>query len=154
MSTRSAQGHIRRFPVRHPNSSPEAWSRTADAIAYGHPFAQMGITFRSIWEHDHRRYSHPLRFIPTPSVKELGITFRPGIRIVYVTTIRNRYFETVDKALVSWNLVLGPKFRRRSCVLVHRLSYSLGRTRIFVHPMIGTARKAPIRNRHFDSIGT
>ncbi|MQM09803.1 hypothetical protein Taro_042682, partial [Colocasia esculenta] len=40
--------------------------------------------------HKHRRYSHPFRFIPTPSVKELDITFRPGIRIAYVTTIRNR----------------------------------------------------------------
>ncbi|MQL90973.1 hypothetical protein Taro_023572 [Colocasia esculenta] len=39
---------------------------------------------------------------------------------------------------------------RVACVLVHRLSYPLGRTRIFVRPAIGTARKAPIQNRHFD----
>ncbi|MQM17450.1 hypothetical protein Taro_050422 [Colocasia esculenta] len=54
-----------------------------------------------IWVPEHRRYSHPLRFIPTPSAKELGITFRTGIGIAYVTTIRNRHSETVDKALVS-----------------------------------------------------
>ncbi|MQM16769.1 hypothetical protein Taro_049730 [Colocasia esculenta] len=53
-----------------------------------------------IWVPEHRRYSHPLRFIPTPSTKELGITFRTGIRIAYVTTIGNRHSETVDKALV------------------------------------------------------
>ncbi|MQL73845.1 hypothetical protein Taro_006228 [Colocasia esculenta] len=52
----------------------------------------------------------PSRFIPTPSAKELGITYRTGIGIAYVTTIRNRHSETVDKALVSRNSVLGPKF--------------------------------------------
>ncbi|MQM15877.1 hypothetical protein Taro_048829 [Colocasia esculenta] len=52
----------------------------------------------------------PLRFIPTPSAKELGITFRTGIGIAYVTTIRNRHSETVDRALVLWNSVPGPKF--------------------------------------------
>ncbi|MQM15215.1 hypothetical protein Taro_048157 [Colocasia esculenta] len=63
-----------------------------------------------IWVPEHRRYSHPLRFIPTPSAKELGRTFRTGIRIAYVTTIRNRHSETVDKELVLRNSVLGPKF--------------------------------------------
>ncbi|MQM22198.1 hypothetical protein Taro_055247 [Colocasia esculenta] len=63
-----------------------------------------------IWVPEHRRYSHPLRFIPTPTAKELGITFRTGIRIAYVTTIRNRYSETVNSALVSRNSVSGPKF--------------------------------------------
>ncbi|MQM15658.1 hypothetical protein Taro_048611 [Colocasia esculenta] len=63
-----------------------------------------------IWVSEHRRYSHPLRFIPTPSVKELSITFGTGIRITYVTTIRNRHSETVDSVLVSRNSVLGPKF--------------------------------------------
>ncbi|MQM06957.1 hypothetical protein Taro_039788 [Colocasia esculenta] len=43
-----AQGQIRRFLVRPPNSSPGAWSWAADAIAYGHPFTQIGITFRSV----------------------------------------------------------------------------------------------------------
>ncbi|MQM15201.1 hypothetical protein Taro_048145 [Colocasia esculenta] len=47
-STRSVQGRIRTFPVRRPNSSPGAWSRAADAIAYEYPFAQTGMTFRSV----------------------------------------------------------------------------------------------------------
>ncbi|MQL68573.1 hypothetical protein Taro_000827 [Colocasia esculenta] len=199
----------RRFPVRRPNSSPGAWSRAADAIPYRHPFAQTGITFRSvieiayktpiwnrhseapvapllplairrrfrakkpsfctpklrfrptiapiprsqIWVYQHRRYSHPLPFIPTPSAKELAITFRPGIEIAYVTTIRNRHYETVDRALVSRDSVPGVKFCRGACVLVHRSSYPSGRTRIFVRPGIRTARESPIQNPHFDPIG-
>ncbi|MQM01399.1 hypothetical protein Taro_034153 [Colocasia esculenta] len=63
-STRSSKGRIRRFPIRHPNSSPRAWSRAADAVAYGHPFAQTSITFRSV------------------------------IGIAYKTSIRNRHSET------------------------------------------------------------
>ncbi|MQL72309.1 hypothetical protein Taro_004650 [Colocasia esculenta] len=63
-----------------------------------------------IWVPEHRRYSHPLRFIPTPSAKELGITFRTGVGIAYVTTIRNRHSETVDRVLVSRNSVPGPKY--------------------------------------------
>ncbi|MQL76851.1 hypothetical protein Taro_009246 [Colocasia esculenta] len=63
-----------------------------------------------IWVPEHRRYSHPLRFIPTPSSKELGITFRTGVRIVFVTTIRARPSETVDRALVSRNSIPGPKY--------------------------------------------
>ncbi|MQL82455.1 hypothetical protein Taro_014916 [Colocasia esculenta] len=66
----------------------------------------------------------------------------------------NRHSETVDMALVLWNSVPGPKFHRGACVLVHRLSYPLGRTWIFVRPAIGTAREAPIRNRHLDPVGT
>ncbi|MQM20190.1 hypothetical protein Taro_053206 [Colocasia esculenta] len=62
-----------------------------------------------IWVPKHRRYSHPLRFIPTPSAKELGITFRTGIGIAHVTTIRNRHSEAVDKALVSRNSITGQK---------------------------------------------
>ncbi|MQM22888.1 hypothetical protein Taro_055946 [Colocasia esculenta] len=42
--------------------------------------------------------------------RELGITFRTGIGIAYVTTIRNRHSETVDRALVSRNSFPGPKF--------------------------------------------
>ncbi|MQM20159.1 hypothetical protein Taro_053173 [Colocasia esculenta] len=85
-----------------------------------------------IWVPEHRRYSHPLRFIPTPSAKELGITFRTGIEIAYVTTIRNQHSETVDTALVSRNSVLGPKFPPRACVLVHRLPYPpVGRGYLF-----------------------
>ncbi|MQM04447.1 hypothetical protein Taro_037254 [Colocasia esculenta] len=72
------------------------------------------LTRSWIWVPEHRRYSHPLEFIPTPSAKELGITFRTGIGIGYVTTIRNRHSETVDKALVSRNSVPGPKFPPRA----------------------------------------
>ncbi|MQM20743.1 hypothetical protein Taro_053771, partial [Colocasia esculenta] len=80
-----------------------------------------------IWEHQHRRYSHPFRIILTPSARELAITFLSGIGITYVSTIRNRHFETVDKMLISWNSMPGPKFYRGACVLVHRLSYPLGK---------------------------
>ncbi|MQM09802.1 hypothetical protein Taro_042681 [Colocasia esculenta] len=111
-STQSAQGCIRRFPVRRPNSSPGAWSRVADAIAYRHPFSQLGITFRSV------------------------------IEIAYMTPIRNRHSETVDRALVSQNSISGPKFRRGACVLVHRLP--LGRTRIFARPANRSACEAVI----------
>ncbi|MQL74761.1 hypothetical protein Taro_007136 [Colocasia esculenta] len=55
--------------------------------------------------------------------KELDITFRLGIGIPYVTTIRNRHSEMVDTALVLRNSVQGPKFRPRACVIVHRQSY-------------------------------
>ncbi|MQL91976.1 hypothetical protein Taro_024594, partial [Colocasia esculenta] len=130
-----------------------------------------------IWVLEHRQYSHPLQFIPTPSAKELGITFRPGIRIAYVTTIRNQHSETVDKALVSPNSISGPKFRpgtsdsldytnrwrsphtepachgdRKSCSIWREIS-SPRRTRIVVRPGVETTREAPIRNRHFDPIG-
>ncbi|MQM17006.1 hypothetical protein Taro_049971 [Colocasia esculenta] len=59
----SVEGCIRRFSVQRPNSSLGAWSWAADVIAYGHPFAQTGITFRSV------------------------------IRIAYKTPIRNRHLE-------------------------------------------------------------
>ncbi|MQM22080.1 hypothetical protein Taro_055130, partial [Colocasia esculenta] len=58
------------FPVRHPNSSPGARSRAADLIAYGHRFAQTGITFRSL----------------------LGIAYK--------TPIRNRHSEAFDAPLL------------------------------------------------------
>ena len=64
-STRSVNGRIRRFPVWRPNSSPGARSQAADAIAYGHRFAQTGITFRSV------------------------------IGIAYKTPIRNRHSEAL-----------------------------------------------------------
>ncbi|MQL76099.1 hypothetical protein Taro_008475 [Colocasia esculenta] len=56
--------------------------------------------------------------------------------------------------LVSRNSVLGPKLHCRAYVLVHRFSYPLGQTRIFVRIVIATAREVPIRNRHFDPVGT
>ncbi|MQM21834.1 hypothetical protein Taro_054879, partial [Colocasia esculenta] len=45
-----------------------------------------------------------------PLQKESGITFRTDIGIAYVTIIRNRHSMTVDRALVSWNSVPGPKY--------------------------------------------
>ncbi|MQM17039.1 hypothetical protein Taro_050004 [Colocasia esculenta] len=51
------------------------------------------------------------------SSTEVAITFRPGIRIAYVTTIRNRHSQTVERALVSQDSVPGPKFRRGASVL-------------------------------------
>ncbi|MQL71860.1 hypothetical protein Taro_004220, partial [Colocasia esculenta] len=57
-SNRSAQGQNRRFPVRHPNSSPRAWSRATDASAYGRPSTQTSITFRSVIE---ITYKTPIR---------------------------------------------------------------------------------------------
>ncbi|MQM15470.1 hypothetical protein Taro_048412 [Colocasia esculenta] len=68
------------------------------------------------------------------------------VGIAYVITIQNRHSETVDRALVSQNFVSGLKFCRGACVLVHRLSYPLGRKRIFVRLTIRTAREAPIKN--------
>ncbi|MQL82904.1 hypothetical protein Taro_015387 [Colocasia esculenta] len=86
-----------------------------------------------IWVPEHRRYSHPLRFIPTPSAKELGITIRTGIGIAYVTTFWNRHSETVNRALVSRNFVPGPKFPLGACRLP-RLRESLA------EPTLGAAQ--------------
>ncbi|MQM04981.1 hypothetical protein Taro_037783 [Colocasia esculenta] len=104
-------------------SSPVAIPRVRESLAeptHGAAQSQRSeVMFNStqdllprswIWVPEHYRYSHPLRFIPTPSAKELGITFRTGIGIAHVTTIRNQHSETVDKALVLQNSVPGPKF--------------------------------------------
>ncbi|MQM11762.1 hypothetical protein Taro_044674 [Colocasia esculenta] len=56
--------------TRRENSSPGGWARAADAIAYGHPFAQTGITFRSV------------------------------IGIIYKTPIQNRHSETLVASLL------------------------------------------------------
>ncbi|MQL77113.1 hypothetical protein Taro_009533 [Colocasia esculenta] len=56
--------------------------------------------------------------------------------------------------LILRNSVSGPKFLRRACVLIHRLSYPFGKTWIFVRVAIPTARESPIRNQHFDPVGT
>ncbi|MQM01429.1 hypothetical protein Taro_034190 [Colocasia esculenta] len=95
---------------------------------------------------------HPLRFIPTPSAKELGITFRTGIGITYVTTIRNRHSETVSRALDSRNSVLGPKFPPGAVCTSTLTDVPSGQTWIFIRPGVGTAREAPIQNRHLDSV--
>ncbi|MQL69925.1 hypothetical protein Taro_002221 [Colocasia esculenta] len=58
--------------------------------------------------HIDRKSCSTRREISSPA-KELGITFRRSIGIAYVTTIRNRHSETVDKALVSQNSFPGPK---------------------------------------------
>ncbi|MQM21040.1 hypothetical protein Taro_054071 [Colocasia esculenta] len=56
----------------------------------------------------------PYGLFPPPSAKELSITFRTGIGIAYLTTIRNRHSETVVRALASWNSVSGQKFPPRA----------------------------------------
>ncbi|MQM01131.1 hypothetical protein Taro_033888 [Colocasia esculenta] len=210
--------------TRCENSSP-AWSRVADGNAYGHRIAQTGITFRSIIRIAYKtpirnRHSETLvalllpqairrhfgiekpsfhtlklRFQPTispfprfshcnvsldyvnpgrgnhtestchgdqklcstqreNSSPELAITFCSGNRIAYVSTIQNRHSETVDRRLVFRNSVPVPKFHHGACVLVHRLSYPLGKMRIFIRAAIGTARESPIQNRHFEPVGT
>ncbi|MQL90440.1 hypothetical protein Taro_023022 [Colocasia esculenta] len=113
-----------------------------------------------IWVPEHRRYSHPLRFIPTLSAKEFGITFRTGIGIAYVTTIQNRHSETVDRALVSQNSVPGSKFtpgaakiRFRSVCTSTPTAVPSGRMQIFIRPGVKTAREAPIQNWHFEPVG-
>ncbi|MQL87486.1 hypothetical protein Taro_020028 [Colocasia esculenta] len=60
--------------------------------------------------HSDQKSCSTRREISSPA-KELGITFRPGIGIAYVTTIRNRHSETVGRVLVSRNSISGPKFR-------------------------------------------
>ncbi|MQM04976.1 hypothetical protein Taro_037784 [Colocasia esculenta] len=59
--------------------------------------------------HSDRKSCSTRREISSPA-KELGITFRTGIGIAYVTTIQNRHSETVDKAQVSRNSISDPKF--------------------------------------------
>ncbi|MQL75847.1 hypothetical protein Taro_008235 [Colocasia esculenta] len=63
--------------------------------------------------HSDRKSCSTRREISSPA-NELGITFCTGIGIAYVTTIRNRHSDTVDRALVSRNSVPGPKFPPKS----------------------------------------
>ncbi|MQM21431.1 hypothetical protein Taro_054471, partial [Colocasia esculenta] len=121
-----------------------------------------------IWVPEHHRYTHPLRFIPTPSAKELGITIRKGIGIAYVTTIQNRHSETVDMALVSRNSVPGPKFppERVSDSLdyancwrgphaeppSHNDRKSCSTRREISSPGIGIAYVTTIQNRHSETV--
>ncbi|MQL76204.1 hypothetical protein Taro_008590, partial [Colocasia esculenta] len=106
----------------------------------------------SAWHGDQKLCSTRHK-ISSPA-KELGITFRTGIGIAYATTIRNRHSETVKRTPVSRNSVPGPKVHRGAHVLVHRLSYFLGKTQIFVRMAIGTVLEAPIQNRHSEPVGT
>ncbi|MQM19653.1 hypothetical protein Taro_052661 [Colocasia esculenta] len=59
--------------------------------------------------HSDRKSCSTRREMSSPA-KELSITFRTGVVIAYVITIRNRHSETVDRALVSRNSVPGPKY--------------------------------------------
>ncbi|MQM07714.1 hypothetical protein Taro_040549 [Colocasia esculenta] len=77
-----------------------------------------------------------------------GITFRPGIGIACVTTIRNRHFETVDKTPVSWKSVPRPKFHPGVCVLVHQWRTPLVRRGYFF-----VCRSQPLARPKF-GIGT
>ncbi|MQL82860.1 hypothetical protein Taro_015327 [Colocasia esculenta] len=60
----------------------------------------------------------------------------------------------VGRTLVSQNSVPRPKFHHGACVLVHRLSHPFGKMQIFLLLVNETARKAPIRNQHFNTVGT
>ncbi|MQM23118.1 hypothetical protein Taro_056180 [Colocasia esculenta] len=80
--------------------------------------------------------------IVTPSAKELGITFRTGIGIVYVTTIRNRHSKTVDRALVRRIPFRGKNSPRSVCTSTPTVVRS-GRTRIFIRPGVGTPPRGP-----------
>ncbi|MQM14869.1 hypothetical protein Taro_047805 [Colocasia esculenta] len=117
-----------------------------------------------IWVPEHRRYSHPLRFIPTPSAKELDITFRTGIGIAYVTTIRNRHSETVEKALVfSDSLDYANRWRsphaeppshsdRKSCSTPREISSPAKELGITFRTGIRIAYVTTIRNRHSETV--
>ncbi|MQL83516.1 hypothetical protein Taro_016021, partial [Colocasia esculenta] len=83
---------VLRNSVLEPKSTPE---RVGDSLDYANR-----------WRSPH---AEPHSHSDWKSSKQFGITFRTGIGIAYVTTIRNRHSETVDKALVSRNSVLGPK---------------------------------------------
>ncbi|MQL74879.1 hypothetical protein Taro_007251 [Colocasia esculenta] len=140
----ACHGDLKLCSTRHENFSLEVVISSAREL----------LPRSLIWVHQHRRYSFPFRIILTPSAKELAITFHLGIRIAYVSAIRNQHSETVNKMLVSQNSVPGLKFHRGACVVVHRLSYPLGKTWIFHRATIGTAFESPIQNRHFDPVGT
>ncbi|MQL69083.1 hypothetical protein Taro_001351 [Colocasia esculenta] len=91
---RAVIGTTRESPIRNRHFEPvdTMWSRTADAIAYGHPFAQTGITFRSV------------------------------IEITYKTPIRNRYSDALVAPLSPQAIRLRfrvekPSFRTRKLQL-------------------------------------
>ncbi|MQL81454.1 hypothetical protein Taro_013936 [Colocasia esculenta] len=91
----------------YPTISPiPRFSGSRDSLDYAN---RLRSPHREPACHGDRKLCSTHREISSPA-KELGITFRPGIGIAYVTTIRNRHFETVDRALVSRNSVMEPKF--------------------------------------------
>ncbi|MQL99199.1 hypothetical protein Taro_031917 [Colocasia esculenta] len=84
-------------------------------VAFG-DFRSDSLDYANRWRSPHaeppshidRKSCSTRRKICSPA-KEFGITFRTGIGIADVTTIRNRHSETVESALVSRNSVSGPK---------------------------------------------
>ncbi|MQL91749.1 hypothetical protein Taro_024369 [Colocasia esculenta] len=113
-----------RREISSPVATPSITESLAEPIRGAAQSQRLEVMFNStrdllprswIWVPEHCRYTHPLRFIPTPSAKELGITFCTGIGIAYVTTIWNRHSKMVDKALVSRNSIPGPKFAPGAC---------------------------------------
>ncbi|MQL73673.1 hypothetical protein Taro_006015 [Colocasia esculenta] len=160
-SSRSVNGRIRRFPVRRPNSSPGAQS--SDSLDYANRWRSPHAEPPS---HSDWKSCSTRREISSPA-KELGINFRTGIEIAYLTTIQNRHSETVDKALVSWNSVSGPKFppgtfpvrrpnsspaARSQAADVIAYGHRFAQTGITFRSIIGIAYKTPIRNRHSEAL--
>ncbi|MQL86437.1 hypothetical protein Taro_018971 [Colocasia esculenta] len=187
------RSHMRSRPVTAIGGRVQLYARSPPQVVDMEPIGGAAQSQRSevvfnstrdllprswIWVPEHRRYSHPLRFIPTPSAKELGITFRTGIGIAYVTTIRNRHSETVDKALVSRNSIPGPKSPpervsdsldyaihwqspyaeppshsdRRSCSTRREISIPAKELGITFRTGIGIAYVTTIRNRHSETV--
>ncbi|MQL84090.1 hypothetical protein Taro_016587 [Colocasia esculenta] len=89
----------RRLPMRSHTDTP------SDSLDYAN---RWRIPHAELPSHSDRKSCSTRREISSP-VKELGITFRTGIGIAYGTIIWNRHSETVDRALVSRNSVLGAK---------------------------------------------
>ncbi|MQM00670.1 hypothetical protein Taro_033405 [Colocasia esculenta] len=126
----AAIGTARKSPIRNQHFDPVGRSN----VSLDHVNPEQG-NHTELAYHGDRKLCSTRQENSSP---ELAITFRPGVGIAYVRTIRNRHSETVDRTLVSQNFVLGPKFHRRAC--------------IFVRTAIGTASESLIRNRHFDRV--
>ncbi|MQM15016.1 hypothetical protein Taro_047953 [Colocasia esculenta] len=96
----------------------------------------------------------------------MQIFVRPAIGTAGEAPIPNRHFYPVDTMSDSEISGPAPKFlsgsvftgcrrvRIRTPLRSNGHNFPLGKTWIFVRPVIGTAREAPIPNRHFDSVGT
>ncbi|MQM02602.1 hypothetical protein Taro_035381, partial [Colocasia esculenta] len=159
-STRSVNGRIRRFPARRPNSSLGARSQAADAIAYGHCIAQIGITFRSVIGIAYKtpiwiRHSEAL---DAPLLAQ-AIRRRFGVENPSFRTLKLRFYPTIShiprRSTRRW--FCGIPFRGQnspqSVYTSTPTAVPSSLTRIFIHPGVGTAREAPIQNRHFDPVG-
>ncbi|MQM23586.1 hypothetical protein Taro_056652 [Colocasia esculenta] len=126
-------------------------------------------------------FATPSGLLPPPSPEEMGITFRPVIRITYVTTLRNRLSEPVEKTPVSRNSEpdarkatsgrvhsdsVGPgpdseisgsapgfRFRRAAAAPdAHGFRHAFGKTAITFRPGIGIAYMTTFRNRHLEAL--